>query len=1096
MHSGPHGALHRPRQGVFVVRALMTLAGLTLALVSARQGWAADPCPAPIAELVLVKGQVDLRRRGDATVTAAQRSTMLCPGDSLVVQARSQAALLLNNQSAVRIDQGTTITFATDDNAPLLDVTSGAVYVISRTPRPFKVRTPFINANIEGTEFLVEARRALADVEDASCPVEHDDDTAGLGRDRITVYEGRVRAYANSTSEQVLIGKGESAVATATSGPAVSRLVARPKDSVAWALHVPTIVDARTASTQTACVVRLIDLGRLDEARAKLARLHDADALALSAIVALARNEREEAARLADEAVGQAPNSATAWMARSYARQALFGLDDALASARKAHDISKSALALSRLAELHLAQGDTEAAIALAEDARRQEPGSARAQTVVGFTQLLRIHTRDALEAFELATRIDPADPIPRLGSGLAKVRAGRLEDGRRDIEIAVWLDPGDSVLRSYLGKAFYEERRGRLAEEEFDLARKFDPNDPTPWFYDGLRKGADNRPIEAVADLVESVRLNDRRAVYRSQLLLDDDLAARATSLARIFLEIELPEAATAQAATSLAVDPGNASAHRFLSDAALAEPRHEITRASELLQAQLRQPLSLLPLQAQLSNDRLFALRAEGPNAAGFNEFGSMFVANGSSLQFHGIAGSNSTAGGQAIYSGLRDNIGFGVSALQFRTEGVRPNSDSRETEGSALMQVALSPQTSVQFELAQSDTRTGDIVSRFDPAAFVPDERDHTRLTDLRFGIRHSFSGTSDLLLAVTRRTDRTQADFSGGFSIALKETSTRLELQHLLRAPDYSLISGFSVLEGTATDDVAGDVAQSSPRHVNLYSYSTIALRRDSLYLLAGASYDHMHSRDAGDQSQFNPKLGLIWHPSIETTLRVAAFRVLKRRINSDAGLEPTHVAGFDQYFDDINGTRSRGAAVAGDTRLSEEFRAGFALSGRNLVIPLTNFDQSIEFHDAKERLASAYLHWTVSRRVVASIRVRKSRFERPAEATGAEGFTLADTTEVPLSVKVFGPRGFWSSFEVTHVRQHGTFADASFTPVDGSQTFTIANLVLGYRLPERRGNASLECANLFDRSFRFQDVGLEDARFVPQRTCRLRLSLDF
>ena len=52
---------------------------------------------------------------------------------------------------------------------------------------------------------------------------------------------------------------------------------------------------------------------------------------------------------------------------------------------------------------------------------------------------------------------------------------------------------------------------------------------------------------------------LNDRRAVYRSRLSIDDDFAARSASRARSYLEIDLREAATADAALALAIEPGS---------------------------------------------------------------------------------------------------------------------------------------------------------------------------------------------------------------------------------------------------------------------------------------------------------------------------------------------------------------------------------------------------------------------------------------------------------------------------------------------------------------------------------------------------------
>ena len=70
------------------------------------------------------------------------------------------------------------------------------------------------------------------------------------------------------------------------------------------------------------------------------------------------------------------------------------------------------------------------------------------------------------------------------------------------------------------------------LDEREYAIAKELDPKDPTPWFYDAIAKQTTNRPVEALQDMQKAIELNDNRAVYRSRLLLDSDLAARSAAL------------------------------------------------------------------------------------------------------------------------------------------------------------------------------------------------------------------------------------------------------------------------------------------------------------------------------------------------------------------------------------------------------------------------------------------------------------------------------------------------------------------------------------------------------------------------------------
>ena len=222
-------------------------------------------------------------------------------------------------------------------------------------------------------------------------------------------------------------------------------------------------------------------------------------------------------------------------------------------------------------------------------------------------------------QAFERAIALDSALPLARLGLGLAKIRAGDLESGSRELEIAVALDPNDSLLRSYLGKAYSEERRNPLDGEQYVIAKQLDPNDPTPWFYNAIRLQTINRPVEALHELEKSIELNDNRAVYRSRLLLDEDIAVRETSLARIYNDLGFEQVARVEATKSLNQDPANYSAHRFLSDTYAGLPRHEIARASELLQAQLLQPVNINPVQPSLPLTDFNVAAGAGPAEGG---------------------------------------------------------------------------------------------------------------------------------------------------------------------------------------------------------------------------------------------------------------------------------------------------------------------------------------------------------------------------------------------------------------------------------------------------------------------------------------------
>ena len=285
---------------------------------------------------------------------------------------------------------------------------------------------------------------------------------------------------------------------------------------------------------------------------------NDPNALALQTIIAVVQNDTDKALSVAQQAVQVAPDSATAHIALSYAQQARFDLEGARASLEKAVQLdSQNALAWARLAEIQSSFGELKKALKAAQLAAALEPNLSRTQTVLGFAYLTRVQTTLAREAFTKAIALDQADPLPRLGLGLAKIRDGHLHEGSRDIETAASLDPNNALVRSYLGKAYFEEKRTGLDEREYAVAKQLDPNDPTPWFYDAIAKQTTNRPVEALHDLQKAIELNDNRAVYRSRLLLDSDLAARSASLGRIYSDLGFQQLALVEGWKSVNTDP-----------------------------------------------------------------------------------------------------------------------------------------------------------------------------------------------------------------------------------------------------------------------------------------------------------------------------------------------------------------------------------------------------------------------------------------------------------------------------------------------------------------------------------------------------------
>ena len=1088
---------------------------------------AAEPCTPPIARVVSVQGQVLVERPGAASVAAAL-DTALCAGDTLRVQPRSRAAVQLANETTLRLDQGTVLTIAPPGSgrATLLQQLGGGLHVMTRTPRAFTIRTPFVNANIEGTEFGVRV----------------DDDAA-----TVAVYEGTLIAANDAGS--VRLASGEQASAGRDAAAPRKSLAIRPDDAVAWTLYVPTVLDYRRAALGAAAdagraaslalyrqgrvtealaaldppsprpasadalnyrAALLMQVGRLDQAHDDLAEAlridpRSSDAHALQSVAAVAGNDRERAMALALRAVELDADSPGALSALSYAQQSRFELAQALASVERALQRDPgSALAQSRRAELEMSLGRLDAALDAAQRAVQLDPGLGRTQTVLGFARLVRMDTPAAREAFRRAIALDQADPLPWLGLGLATIREGGLQAGRAEFEVAAILDPLDSTVRSYLAKAYLAEHRGPLAAEQLRMARLRDPLDPTPSLYDAIRLQAANRPVQALAELARSIELNDNRAVYRSRLLLDEDAAARSASQARIYADLGFDQLALNEAVKSLSRDPANASAHGFLADQYLTRPRHEMARDSELLQAQLLQPLNANPIQPRLASQGLGLFDHADFSRPGAGEYSELLTAQKWRFSVDAAGGSGGNQASTLIASGLTASTAFSVGHFTMGSQGFRANNDQQLSVSNAFVQHALSPLTHLQAELRRQSSSSGDTaLSFFDEANHDPSMRERLVADSVRLGLRHDTAPGAVLLVSWIARRQTDDFDFpSFGLRGSVAERSQLLEWRHIRQAGGTATSFGMGYLGGRQTHTEALDpdppeASASTIRHLNAYGYLTRAVT-PTVDLTLGISADAYRDFRT-DRRQLNPKLGLLWNPDPRTTLRLAAFRALKRRVVTGQTIEPTGLVGFNQFFsgiNDINGTDTRLAGVGLTRRLTAALTLDAEWSRRLVGLTAAQIGAARDISFTETQL-NAHAYWLPARSAAVSLGIEHERLAAPPDVQNPNLLARASTWVAPLQLRWFNDHGFVATLRATALRQRGEFFDATaggYAP--GRSQAVLLDFSIGRRLPDGRGLFTVELRNALDRRFSFQEINPQNTTLPRRRTALAKLSLNF
>jgi tetratricopeptide (TPR) repeat protein len=1086
-------------------------------------GYAAGECKPWRARIISVQGRVEVVRMGKARWRRVKLEETLCAGDSVRIEARSRAAILLANQTILRLDEGSAITFSKiePDKPSLLELLKGAVHFISRVSRSLEIKTPFVNAGIEGTEFVMRVEASQTE---------------------IVVFEGRVRV--SNTAGSLVLANDQAAVAEAGKAP-VRRIIVKPRKAVQWALYYPPVIDhridayplgpdheaikaaleryrkddlpgafavlgkvlknQRTTGYYNLSAGLLLTVGRVDNARVAIDKAlkldpRDATAYALRSVIAITQNEHEKALDFARKATDLDPQSPTAQVALSYAYQATFKIEKARDSVKKAVILdSENALAWARLAELELSLGYLDKALAAVQKAKDLDPNVARTQTVLGFANLTLINIEEAKTAFEKAIEFDPAAPLPRLGLGLAMIRKSDLDEGTKELETAAILDPDNSLIRSYLGKAYFEQKRIDLARMEFATAKELDPKDPTPYFYDAILKQTTNRPVEALHDFQQAIELNNNRAVYRSRLLLDQDLAARSSALGRIYNDLGFQQLGLLEGWKSVNTDPSNYSAHRLLADNYAALPRHEIARVSELLQSQLLQPINITPVQPQLAESNLLILKGAGPVDPSFNEFNPLFTRNRLALQASGLAGNNSTIGDEIALSGIWEKFSYSLGQLHYETNGFRENNDLTQDIYNVFTQLRVSPKLSVQAEFRRRELDHGDLFFQFDlDKPFDPNFQRDLRVNVVRAGAHYEPTPHSDFIASVIYLEQEEKQEFTTLGTGSFDSNGYIAEGQYLLKASNFSLIGGggyFRLNEDTEREipQVLSASESGITKHSNGYVYSYINSPSQLTWIL-GASIDVLNDVVFGEFNQVNPKFGIIWSIGSGTTFRAAAFRGLKRSLLTDQTIEPTQVAGFNQFFDDFSATEFKRYGVGLDQRLTSDLNGGLEFTKEDLHQP-TGIGEDITMIQEDEQLYRAYLNWAPHPRFAASVEYEFEQFE-----CNAEMCPETRTHIVPATFKYFHPTGIFGSVGVTYVNQKLSYNDQVLP--DGRDQFSLIDVGIGYRLPKRYGVVRLAVRNLFDEKFSFQDVGnlrkpgVELLPFLPERVISGQLTLAF
>jgi hypothetical protein len=216
------------------------------------------------------------------------------------------------------------------------------------------------------------------------------------------------------------------------------------------------------------------------------------------------------------------------------------------------------------------------------------------------------------------------------------------------------------------------------------------------------------------------------------------------------------------------------------------------------------------------------------------------------------------------------------------------------------------------------------------------------------------------------------------------------------------------------------------------------------------------------------------------------------------------LEPTQIAGFNQFFFGTPDEIVKHYGFGLDRELSSRLNVGFEVTERDIDFPFTDFTvtpPSPISVPIKRRMARAYSDFLLTQRIALSAEFQYENSDNDGMFLG-EGFNKLQTRRMPLGINYHHPNGFSTSVTATVVEQAGNFEDMNgpgpppFPVVTLKDSFTVLDASVRYRLPNRRGIVAVVVNNLLDEEFNFQDTDPENPRIFPERVGFLRFTVAF
>lgn len=589
------------------------LLAMLLSLSLSPGAWAAD------GEIVLLIGKAEVQESPAGPWRPARVQQQLQAGESIRTGDASQMAVVLRDQTQVRLNEQSVMRFSAVADAregTNLNLSKGRMWAQAKQfftgglraltfglassglgRPPLRVQTPTATLGIRGTdwEVVVDDDKTVVTVLSGQVDVSNDLGAVSIGPNE------QASAIRGQAPTKTLLTQARDRVQWVTAYrptprrwvpvvPAALEPAVKAIDAGDYAAAVPLLQQASPASAQASLLLAdmLLFQGRADDAIARLEPLArdgagDPMAVALLSRALIIAGRLDDARALLAKAAPRADSASEITLAQ--ADLARLEGDSAVALrlflevAAATPQSSEAWFGVGRIENekerVAAARKALDEAIRLAPDAPAYRGERATVDTLAGDLQAARAGFTDALQR-------QPDDYLALTGLGILQLKSGETEAALDSFLKAGVIEPRFARAQLYVGVAYYRLGNTQRAYESVRKAADLDPKDPLPYVMLGIMQG-DGLELGAATASAREAQMRIPYLKSLNQLLSDQKGSANlGASLANFGME------EWAGYYASQAYSPYWGSSHLFLADRLTGE----FNKNSELFKGYLTDP------------------------------------------------------------------------------------------------------------------------------------------------------------------------------------------------------------------------------------------------------------------------------------------------------------------------------------------------------------------------------------------------------------------------------------------------------------------------------------------------------------------------